>query len=100
VHGSERFTTSVVIDDGVVSALDAFCEIAPLHNPGAVAGIRAARQILSDGSLTGLACVGSQNCEVVTMNFAYAAKAARSCTITFYLIHGMQIAPIRIRDER
>src|SRR5512132_2049009 len=31
VHGSERFTTSVVIDDGVASALDAFCEIAPSY---------------------------------------------------------------------
>lgn len=46
VHGGERFTTSVLIDDGVVGALDALCEIAPLHNPGAVDGIRAARQIL------------------------------------------------------
>jgi acetate kinase len=48
VHGGDRFTHSVLIDDGVVAALEALCEIAPLHNPGAVSGIRAARKILGD----------------------------------------------------
>jgi len=48
VHGGDRFTHSVLIDDGVIAALEALCEIAPLHNPGAVSGIRAARKILGD----------------------------------------------------
>jgi acetate kinase len=48
VHGGDRFTTSVLIDDHVIAALEALCEIAPLHNPGAVSGIRAARKILGD----------------------------------------------------
>ena len=46
VHGGERFTTSVLIDDNVIATLEALCEIAPLHNPGAVLGIRAAQKIL------------------------------------------------------
>jgi acetate kinase len=49
VHGGDRFTTSVLIDDDVITALEALCDIAPLHNPGAVSGIRAARKILGDG---------------------------------------------------
>ena len=36
VHGGERFTASVLIDDNVIATLEALCEIAPLHNPGAV----------------------------------------------------------------
>ena len=48
VHGGDRFATSVRIDDAVVAALEALCEIAPLHNPGALSGIRAARKILGD----------------------------------------------------
>jgi acetate kinase len=48
VHGGDRFTNSVLIDDDVIAALEALCELAPLHNPGAVSGIRAARKILGD----------------------------------------------------
>jgi acetate kinase len=48
VHGGDRFTCSVFINDDVIAALDALCEIAPLHNPGAVSGIRAARKILGE----------------------------------------------------
>jgi acetate kinase len=49
VHGGDRFVSSVLIDDAVIVELEALCEIAPLHNPGAVSGIRAARKILGDG---------------------------------------------------
>ena len=45
VHGGDRFADSVLIDDTVIADLEALCEIAPLHNPGAVSGIRAARKI-------------------------------------------------------
>jgi acetate kinase len=48
VHGGDRFASSVLIDDDVITTLEALCEIAPLHNPGAVSGIRAARKILGD----------------------------------------------------
>jgi acetate kinase len=46
VHGGERFTASVCIDQRVIEALDSLCEIAPLHNPASVNGIRAARSVL------------------------------------------------------
>jgi acetate kinase len=46
VHGGDRFTTPVVIDDDVVAAIEALVALAPLHNPGSVAGIRAARAAL------------------------------------------------------
>ncbi|MGZ9130891.1 MAG: acetate/propionate family kinase, partial [Candidatus Binatia bacterium] len=48
VHGADRFADSVLIDDAVIAELEGLCEIAPLHNPGAVSGIRAARKILGD----------------------------------------------------
>ena len=46
VHGGQTFTAAVRIDDRVIAALEALCEVAPLHNPGALSGIRAARTIL------------------------------------------------------
>ncbi len=46
VHGGERFSTAVRVDDEVVGAIaDAF-DLAPLHNPANLKGIEAARRAL------------------------------------------------------
>ncbi len=47
VHGGEKFTESVLIDDEVIAAIDEFSELAPLHNPPNLTGIRACRNRLS-----------------------------------------------------
>lgn len=46
VHGGERFSQSVVISDDVIAAIEAMCELAPLHNPANLIGIRACQQLL------------------------------------------------------
>jgi acetate kinase len=46
VHGGDRFTGSVRIDERAIEGLESLCEIAPLHNPASVSGIRAARSVL------------------------------------------------------
>ncbi|WP_189535435.1 acetate/propionate family kinase [Paludibacterium paludis] len=43
VHGGERFQASVLVDDGVIEGIEACSSLAPLHNPGHLVGIRAAR---------------------------------------------------------
>lgn len=43
VHGGPDFSDPVLIDDAVVDQIRALSPLAPLHNPGAVAGIEAAR---------------------------------------------------------
>ncbi len=43
VHGGERFTRPILVDDDVLAALQALETLAPLHNGPAIAGIRAAR---------------------------------------------------------
>ncbi len=48
VHGGDRFASAAWIDDGMVEALDSLCELAPLHNPAGVSGIRAARKVLGE----------------------------------------------------
>src|SRR5712691_12613584 len=42
VHGGSRFREAVVVDDGVRDQILELAELAPLHNPAAVAGIDAA----------------------------------------------------------
>lgn len=42
VHGGEEFTGSVLINDVVIASIERFAELAPLHNPPNLTGIRAA----------------------------------------------------------
>jgi acetate kinase len=46
VHGGEVFTESVVITDEVLRGIEDCIDLAPLHNPNNVTGIRAVQQIL------------------------------------------------------
>ncbi|MGT2844735.1 acetate kinase [Streptococcus hongkongensis] len=48
VAGGEYFTDSVLVDEKVVEQVEELSALAPLHNPGAAAGIRAFREILPD----------------------------------------------------
>lgn len=46
VHGGRRFIGPVAIDTPVLSAIGKLADLAPLHQPRAVAGIEAARELL------------------------------------------------------
>lgn len=48
VHGGEKFDDSVLIDDAVEEEIDKLSELAPLHNPANLMGIRAFRELLPD----------------------------------------------------
>jgi acetate kinase len=47
VHGGSLFTVPVVVDDDVEAQIESLTSLAPLHQPRALAGIRAARKELS-----------------------------------------------------
>ena len=49
VHGGESFARSQRIDETVLKALDELVELAPLHNPHNIAGIRAAARVFGPG---------------------------------------------------
>jgi acetate kinase len=46
VHGGERFSSPTLIDEAVEQEIENLSELAPLHNPACLAGIRGARAIL------------------------------------------------------
>jgi len=48
VHGGEKYSESVIIDDEVIAAIDKNIELAPLHNPANLTGIRNVRALLPD----------------------------------------------------
>ena len=45
VHGGDRFSDSVLVDDEVIAAIREFARLAPLHNPANLAGIEAVSAI-------------------------------------------------------
>jgi acetate kinase len=48
VHGGPRHHASVRVDGDVIAYLDSIADLAPLHNPRAVAAIRAVGEVLPD----------------------------------------------------
>lgn len=46
VHGGEKFAKSVVIDDEVIKGIVECSELAPIHNPASLAGIRACQKLM------------------------------------------------------
>ncbi|MCI6630797.1 MAG: acetate kinase, partial [Lachnospiraceae bacterium] len=48
VHGGEKFASSVVITEDVISAIEECSDLAPLHNPANLIGVGACRKIMPD----------------------------------------------------
>ncbi len=46
VHGGEKFTQSVIIDEEVIKAIEEVSDLAPLHNPANLIGIRAYQKVM------------------------------------------------------
>ncbi|MCK4851956.1 MAG: acetate kinase [Candidatus Omnitrophica bacterium] len=47
VHGGEEFHSSTLIDEKVIESVEKFSELAPLHNPPSLEGIRSCRKIFN-----------------------------------------------------
>lgn len=54
VHGGEKYSGSVLLDDDVMKALDEYIELAPLHNPPNILGIKVCKELLSDAPQVGV----------------------------------------------
>ncbi len=49
VHGGEKFNRSVKITNDVISGIEDCIELAPIHNPANIKGIRAISELLGEG---------------------------------------------------
>lgn len=52
VQGGEKYDHTVVIDDSVIDDMVKYSPLAPLHNPAAITGIRAAQEVFGDAVQT------------------------------------------------
>ena len=48
VHGGDKFTKSVIVDDAAMEAFTAMKDMSPLHNPANIMAIEAAKKVLPD----------------------------------------------------
>ena len=46
VHGGEYFSSSVIVDDDVIKKIEECSDLAPLHNPANLLGIRACQKLM------------------------------------------------------
>ncbi len=51
-HGGEKMSRSMVIDDEVISVIEECSDLAPLHNPPQLIGIRACKDLMPDVPMT------------------------------------------------
>ncbi len=54
VHGGEKFASSVLITDDIISAIEECNDLAPLHNPANLIGIAACRELMPDVPMVGV----------------------------------------------
>ena len=54
VHGGDKYKTSVMITDEVVEDLRKYSDLAPLHNPANILGIKAVRKALHNVPMVGV----------------------------------------------
>ena len=54
VHGGEKFACSVVLTEEVLAQIEECNELAPLHNPANLIGIRACKELMPDVPMVGV----------------------------------------------
>jgi len=90
VHGGESFTGSVIIDDALEQAIEGYFDLAPLHNPPNLAGIRAAKKMM--GETPQIACFDTafhQTIPPVAFLYALPYNIYEQFKIRKYGFHGI-----------
>jgi len=96
VHGGDQYMQPTLITERVEAGIDALSELAPLHNPSCLAGIRGARMVL--GSRVPMVAVFDtafhQTMPEVAKHYALPAELANRHRIQRYGFHGIAHASL------
>ncbi|SMC85579.1 acetate/propionate family kinase [Lentzea albidocapillata] len=93
VHGGSAFTSATAIDDDTRAQIEALTGLAPLHQPRALAGIDAARQLLPD--VPQVACFDTAfhtTMPAAATTYAVPAAWRRKWDLRRYGFHGLSHA--------
>ena len=96
VHGADQYMEPTLITKEVEAGIDALSELAPLHNPSGLAGIRGAREVL--GSRVPMVAVFDtafhQSMPQVAKHYAIPEELADRYRIRRYGFHGIAHASL------
>ena len=96
VHGGDQYMEPTLITKAVEAGIDTLSELAPLHNPSSLAGIRGAREVL--GSRVPMVAVFDtafhQSMPEVAKRYAIPAELADRYRIRRYGFHGIAHASL------
>jgi acetate kinase len=98
VHGGEKFNDSVVITDDVIKEIEAVSDLAPLHNPANLTGIKAFREALSN--VPGIAVFDTafhQTMDPVTYMYALPYDWYENYGVRKYGFHGTSHKYVSLR---
>lgn len=88
VQGGSKFVAPTVIDDKVLATIDELSSLAPLHNPGALAAIRAARDIFPVPHIAVFDTAFHQSLPETAYTYAIDSSLSREYHIRRYGFHG------------
>ncbi|MDK2992770.1 MAG: acetate kinase [Clostridiales bacterium] len=101
VHGGERYTGAVFIDDEVLSTLKEYAPLAPLHNPPNALGIEACKQLMPDIVQVGLFDTAlHQRLPDYAYTYALPYKYYEKYHVRRYGFHGIAFTDITERTAR
>ncbi len=90
VHGGNKYSKSIEIDDAVEAGIESICPLAPLHNPGALKGIRAFREAIPNSC--NVACFDTafhQTMEAATYLYPVPYEWYEKYAVRKYGFHGL-----------
>lgn len=73
VHGGEKFSKAALVDNEVINEINKLCELAPLHNPGALMGIKTIQEI-DNSMINVIVCDTAFHQTIPAFNYIYAIK--------------------------
>lgn len=89
VHGGEKYSSSVLLDDALMEELKEVSKLAPLHNPPALIGIRACRDLMPETPMTAVFDTSfHQTMEPTAYMYALPYELYESDKIRRYGFHG------------
>jgi acetate kinase len=93
VHGGKDFDGATVIDDAALARIEGLTDLAPLHQPRAVAGIHATRRVL--GGVPEIACFDTafhSGMPAAARTYALPAEWRRRWPVRRFGFHGLSHA--------
>lgn len=89
VHGGEKYSKSVLLDDALMEELKEVSKLAPLHNPPALIGIKACRELMPETPMTAVFDTSfHQTMDPVAYMYAIPYELYESDKIRRYGFHG------------